>query len=100
MDQEELAKTFKLIQETFTDLQTQLDDVRNKRIRQQDFLPGVVKNRTMGEPNSYIVAGLSTDRPTTGHTATGGTLAFYDLTNKKLYIWNSINSAWDYVQFT
>lgn len=55
------------------DLQAQIDELKKeiellkqRRLYQMDFTPGSVTNRAMGQPNSYVFSGLSTNRPTTG----------------------------------
>jgi hypothetical protein len=61
------------LEQRVLDLQKQVDDLTKKiesfgqkRIAQQDIVPFAIKNRAMGEPNSYIYSGLSANKPTTG----------------------------------
>lgn len=64
-------------------------------ITQDALLPGVVKNRHMGEPNSYIFAGLDANRPTTGVslTSTGfGASTYFATDTGRIYLWNG--STW------
>ena len=57
MNNEELIKKIK-------DLEERLSKVETRRLIQSDFLPGCVKNRAMGEADSYFFSGLAVDRPT------------------------------------
>lgn len=81
-------------------MQYDIDVLQKKRIYQQDIVPAVVKNRHLGEANTYIYNGQSAYLPTTGNSVTIGTQVFYAEDEKKLYIWNSTNEAWDVVQFS
>jgi transcription termination factor Rho len=69
-------KADKVKSDNINNLKKQIDDLTQKveelskknqggsgRIRQQDILPGAIKNRAMGEANSYFYAGLLADRP-------------------------------------
>lgn len=76
-------------------LKKEIEILKVRRMYQMDYTPQSVKNSTMGEPNSYVFSGLSTDRPTTGVslTSTGlGCSIWWSYDTGVLSIWNG--SAW------
>lgn len=75
--------------------------LEQKRIYQADLIPQAVKNRNMGEPNSYVFSGLAANRPTTGTklTSTGFGCSIYWATDTGvLSIWSG--TAWLSETFT
>lgn len=81
----------------FQEIKKELEDLRFRRVFQQDIVPQAVKQRHMGEPNAYISAGLVANRPDPAEV-TSGVSAYYGLDTKKLYVWNVDNNEWDEVQ--
>lgn len=64
-------------------------------IGQQNILPQAIKNRHLGEPNSYIYSGLAANRPTTGVKLTSAGLGcsiYFSTDTNVLNIWNG--TAW------
>lgn len=82
-------------QKQIDQLQEQIDDLRDQRLRQMDIIPGSVKNRHMGEPNTYVFSGLAASRPASGSklTSTGlGCTMYWAYDTGVLSIWNG--TAW------
>jgi hypothetical protein len=73
------------------DLEKRVKSIDEKRIFQQDIIPGAIKQRHMGEANRYIMAGLEADRPT-GIDVTDSVTCFFATDTNKLYIFNG--TAW------
>jgi len=69
------------------ELKAKVELIDERRITQTMIMPGGVKQRHMGEPNSYITAGLEADLPT-GVSVTFGTIIYFATDTSKLYIWN------------
>ena len=67
-------------------LQKQIDELKVRRISQSDLIPQQIKKRHMGEPNSYIWAGLEANLPT-GASVTSGVVAYFCTDSFKLKIW-------------
>lgn len=80
-------------------LEQEVEFLGQKRVYQQDIVPHEVKNRHLGEPNTYIRTGLSTSRPTTGTSIKlgleyFGTQVWFEYDTNKLYIWKPNTNAW------
>jgi len=73
------------------ELEKKIQKLETKRIYQMDVTPGAIKNRHLGEANTYILAGLEADRPT-GHEVTSSTVAYFAKDTNVLSIWNG--TAW------
>lgn len=69
------------------DLEKKMKSVDEKRIFQQDVIPGAIKMRAMGEANRYIMAGLEANRPE-GFSVTDSVTAYFATDTNKLWIWN------------
>lgn len=76
------------LQKQIDELKLQLFELSGRRITQELFIPGSVKNRSMGEANSYVFAGLAADLPTIGNQVTSSTSIYYALDTDVLYIWD------------
>ncbi len=70
-------------------------DNNDRRVHQSDILPRAVKQRHID--GLIIFRGLIADRPSDGSTEIQ---AFYAEDEKKLYIWNTVNEAWEYEELT
>jgi hypothetical protein len=71
-------------------LEDRIDTLEGRRLLQQDFLPGCVKNRAMGEANSYLYAGVASKRPTGAKF--GNNVTYYYATDTDVfYIWDGIS---------
>lgn len=82
-------------QDEIEELKKRIDLLENKRIYQMDITPQAIKNRHLGEPNSYVFSGLAVDRPTTGvslDTAGLGCSIYWAYDTGVLSIWNG--TAW------
>lgn len=65
------------------------DDIKlltERRISQTMVMQGAIKNKHLGEPNTYIRSGLAADRPT-GADVTFGTTAYFATDTFVLSIW-------------
>jgi hypothetical protein len=83
------------------DMERRVEILETRRITQEMVTPQVIKNRAMGEPNSYVYSGLAADRPTTGVqlASTGkGCSIFWATDTGVLSIWNG--TAWLSETFT
>jgi hypothetical protein len=70
-------------------LKKRLDLLESKRIYQQDIMPQSIKNRAMGEANSYIYGGKTAKLPTIGNVInTNSFTVYFDYQTNKLYIYN------------
>lgn len=90
---EELIKKLNSRIET---LERKVEELTVKRIYQQDVVPQAVKNRHMGEANSYVYNAL-TDTDLPGKSVDIGTQIYYKEVDSTLYIWNSVTEVWDVV---
>jgi hypothetical protein len=88
------------LQKKLKELEERIAKLETRRLLQQDFLPSCVKNRAMGEANSYIYNINSSNLPTSGTTPVIGTSIFYEEDTKKIKIWNSVNKEWDETTLT
>lgn len=79
------------------DLERKVQLLEQARMTQEKILPGVVKNRHLGEGNSYVIYGLEADLPP-GNTVTSSTIAYYSSDTNKWWIWNG--TAYKSVQLT
>lgn len=82
------------------ELEKMIDELSSKRIGQMDIIPGSIKQRHISEGVIFLRGGVTADKPTSGESSLQGNATFYDVTLKRLYIWNTASSAWDYVQYT
>lgn len=85
------------IYELVQNLRQEVESLKQQRVGQQMILPQAIKNRHMGEANTYIYGGLSANRPTRGNTIKAGNTiisisAYFETDTNKLYIWN--NTTW------
>ena len=71
------------------DLEDRIRTLEGKRLLQADFLPGCVKNRAMGEANSYIKILASSP---TGAKFNENTTAYFNSADSKWYVYNG--TAW------
>lgn len=85
-------------QKQIDDLKKEIELLKVKRIYQMDITPQAVKNRHLGEPNSYVYAGLAADRPTSGVSVTSGVSIYWATDTGVLSIWNG--TAWLSETFT
>lgn len=68
-------------------------------VGQQNIIPGSIKNRAMGEANSYVFGGSASNKPTVGVVMNTNSFSIYfDTTANKLWIWNG--SVWKSVSLT
>lgn len=79
-------------------LEQQFEKLSNKRITQDQYLPGSIKTRAMGESNLYVYSGLAADRPTAGNIVTNSTSIYFSTDTGILAIWNG--TAWKTVTLT
>lgn len=70
-------------------IEDRIQQLENRRILQQDIMPGAVKNRAMGDANSYIK--ILTSSPD-GATFNENTTAYFNSTDSKWYCFNG--SVW------
>ncbi len=71
------------------------------QIGQQNIINGSIKNRALGEPNTYVFSGLAANRPTSGVklTTTGfGCSIWWSTDTHVLSIWDGVQ--WRTVTFT
>ena len=93
MNNQDLVTLVQNQQKQIDDLTKKIESLGQKRISQADFVPGAVKNRSQGEPNSYVYSGLSANKPTTGVklTTTGfGCSIYWSYDTHVLYIWDNV----------
>jgi hypothetical protein len=90
----------KELEKEVVDLKKELKLVANKRIFQQNIMPGALKNRHFSEANSYIYNVDSSKLPATGQSVAIGTDIRYEEDTKKIKIWNSTTNDWDEIQAT
>lgn len=69
--------------------------LKQKRIKRRDVVPNEIKQRHID--GKVIFRGNSIDLPSDGSTEIQ---AFYAFDQKKLYIWNTTNDAWESASFT
>lgn len=76
------------------DLQKQVDELKKeiqllkaRRLTQDMYIPSSVKNRHLGEPNSYIRSGLSANLPP-GNIVTLGSIVYFETDTGRLKIWD------------
>lgn len=79
------------LQKRIEDLEKKVKSIDEKRIFQQDVIPGAIKMRAMGEANRFVMAGLEANRPD-GFSVTDSVTAYFATDTNKLYIWNG--TAW------
>lgn len=89
MDIQQLQSKIDELTEQMDDLKKELERVSQKRIFQQDIVPDVIKMRHMGEGNRFVRAGSATNKPTVGEDATDSLAMYYDVTNHKLWVYDS-----------
>ena len=82
MDEPNLAD----LQKQVDDLKEQIEQLKVKRIYQQDLINSAVKSRHLGEGNRYFLAGLDANRPT-GVSVTSSVSCYFATDTKKLYLW-------------
>lgn len=83
----------KQLQEKIEKLEREVRNLRQRRIYQDDVVPAAIKNRHLGEANSYVFCGLAADRPTEGTLIQPFTTSIYFATDTGvLSIWNG--TAW------
>jgi hypothetical protein len=75
------------IQQLLTGIKKELENLRFRRVFQQDLMPQAVKQKHMGEPNAYINAGLEADIPD-GASVTSGVSVYFEKDTNKLKIYN------------
>lgn len=98
MDTQELQKQIEGLKKDIDELKKRIRLVDEKRVFQQDLVPDAVKMRAMGEANRFVRAGTATNKPTVGEDATDSTAMYYDVTNHKLWVYDS--GVWKYASFT
>lgn len=79
-ENEELKKQVK-------NLTQRVEELTNKRIRQQDILPGAVKQLHINEGVRFIRSGLEVDLPTEGEGTANGSAFYWCTDSFKLKIW-------------
>lgn len=88
-------------QNQIDNLKKEINNLKVKRIYQEDITPQSIKNRAQGEPNTYVYSGLEANLPTTGVSlkTTGLGCSIYWCTDSfKLKIWTG--SVWKSVTLT
>ena len=78
-----------------SELIKRIERLENRRFYQQDFAPGVVKQRAID--GIVIFRGDVADRPSTGDETVQ---AYFAEDESKLYIWNTTNDAWESTSLT
>ena len=73
------------------ELEERVVKLESRRILQQDIMPTVIKNRHMGEANSYFFSGVASKRPT-GATFGNNTTYYFATDTNVLSVWNG--TAW------
>jgi len=86
------------LKEEIRKLNDRIEFLEIKRLTQDSYLPDSIKQRHVGEGVRFIRGGITADKPTEGEVPMQGIAAYYDVTTKKLYLWNTTNSEWDEVQ--
>ena len=69
-------------------LEKQIEFLMQKRMSQVDFLPGSVKQRTIGEGPLWINSGLSADKPTTPLATSLGSYIYFATDTNVLWVHN------------
>lgn len=77
------------------EIKRELEQLKRSRVYQQNIVPLAVKQRHID--GIIIFRGNVADRPSNGDTEIQ---AYYAEDEKKLYIWNSVNDAWEYEELT
>lgn len=86
------------IQKQIKDLQSQIDVLRTKRIREIDVLAGAIKSKHISEGPKWVRGGVDTDKPTTGEDSDNGYATYLDTTAGK--IWFYYGGAWHFASLT
>jgi len=74
------------------ELTKKVERLEQKRVFQQDVVPGAIKMRAMGEGSRFMRGGLEADLPTVGENATDSVAYYFATDTDKLYIFNG--TAW------
>ena len=88
----------KTLEERVKQLEGDIEQLRNRRVFQQDIIPDAIKMRAMGEGNRFMRGGAAADKPTKGENATDSVAYYYDTTAHKLWVYD--NGVWKYAQLT
>ena len=75
------------VKKQLKDLTQKVEDLTNKRTRQQDILPGAVKQRHIDEGVRFIRSGLEANLPTNGENTANGSAFYWCTDSFKLKIW-------------
>lgn len=82
-----LSKTLSDLATKVQNMSTEMDNLRQRRIGQADYIPDSVKMRHMGEGNRYIQAGLEANLPV-GVSVTSSVGQYFATDTDTLWIWN------------
>lgn len=78
------------IQKRLQFAENEIKNLKNRRVTQRDILPKEVKQRSID--GLIIFRGAVANRPADGSTQIQ---AYYAEDQKKLYVWNTANAAWE-----
>lgn len=90
--------SIKKLTDTVEELKKEVNVLKQKRTGQADYIPQSIKNRHMGQANSYIYAGLAADLPAEGTLLDMSTSVYFALDTFTLYCWTG--TAWKSEVFT
>lgn len=82
-----------------TELEKEVNLLKQRRVSQTAIIPGVVKNRHLGEASSYVVFGLEADLPV-GLDVNTSTIAYFATDTNKWHIWNPTTQVYVSVTLT
>jgi hypothetical protein len=80
------------IQKQIDDLKKEIEQLKQKRVFQQDVVPDAIKMRHMGEGNRFVRSGLEADLPSVPETGTDSSAIYFATDTDTLYIYNG--TAW------
>jgi hypothetical protein len=80
------------LQKQLDELKKDIEQLKQKRVFQQDIVPGAVKMRAMGEANRFVRSGLEADLPDKPETGTDSSACYFATDTDTLYIFNG--SVW------
>lgn len=83
------------MEKQLADLIKRVEYLEQKRIYSRDIMPNAIKQRSVD--GLIIFRGITSEKPSDGSTEFQ---CFYDETTKRLYVWNTVNEAWEYATFT
>lgn len=80
------------IKKEIKNLQTQIDELRTRRIHEHDLIPGEIKSKHISEGVKWVRSGVAADLPSEGPPTDYGSAIYFETDTGNLNIWNG--SAW------